>query len=184
MTGSREGLGHVGGDRPEALGDLARHHLEKRVAIGRGQGVGVLPVDLVLRIGVLVVRGVRLPAELVEVADDRAQVAHRAGEALEVVARLVHRVDAVGVEGGDAAVGEPRHEEVLGLGADHHRVTFPPERLERAPERRARAVGPRAGVDGDVTGEARDPGLPRHQGVGGEVGDRDHVVIVRPLAHP
>ena len=180
----RERLRHVGRDGPEGLGHLARHHLEEGDAIRGRQGVRVLPVDLELRGPVLVVGGVGLPAELVEVFHQRAEVAHRAGQALEVVAGLLERVDAVRVERHDAAVLAPPHEEVLGLRAHHHHESLAQQLGGHAAERGPRAVGPGLAVHRDVAREARDAGFPRDQRVGAEIGDRDHVVVVRALAHP
>ena len=179
-----ERLRHVGRDRADALGHLARHHLVEGEAVGGGQRVGVLPVDLELRRPVLVVRRVGLPAEAVQVGDERAEIAHRAGEALEVVAGLLEGVDAVRIERLDAAVRAPPHQEVLRLRADHHHEPLAEQLGGHAAERGPRAVGPGLAVHRDVAREAGHTRLPRDQRVGREIGHRDHVVIVRALSHP
>ena len=132
----------MGGDGAEAPGHLARHHLEEGVAVGRGERVGVAPVDLELGVGVLVVGGVGLPAELLQVTDQAPEVAHVGRQALEVVAGLRHGVDAVGVKRGDRAIRFSLDQEVLGLHPHHHHVSRAPEFSHRPPSgpRRPSAV--------------------------------------------
>jgi len=55
----------VRGDRAVFCRDLARHHLEKREAVGRGQRVTVFEIHLELAVGVLVVGLINAPAKLV-----------------------------------------------------------------------------------------------------------------------
>ena len=74
-----ERLGHVRRDRPVLLGELRRRHLEEGDAVGGGQGVGVLKVDLELGVGVLVVGLVDAPAELVQDRRHLLQVRHCRG---------------------------------------------------------------------------------------------------------
>ena len=56
-----ERLGHVSGDGAYLMSELARHHLEERVAVSRCQCVRVCEVDFILAIAVFVVGLVRLP---------------------------------------------------------------------------------------------------------------------------
>ena len=173
----------MGRDRPVLGRDLARHHLEERVAVRGGHRVRVLPVQFVLGRAVLVVRGVRLPAERLHVPDELAQVVHRAGQALEVVARLLQRVEAGRVERGDRSVRCTCDEHVLGLDAHAQFVAGGGQALDLGGECRPRAVRPGLGVHLDVAREPGDTGFPRHHGVGVEVRHPDHVVAVRTLAH-
>ena len=63
---ARERLGHERGDGPRSLRELAGHHPEERVPVGRRQGVGILEVHLVLVIRVFVVALIDAPAQAVE----------------------------------------------------------------------------------------------------------------------
>jgi len=178
-----ERLGHVGRDGAVPLGHLVGHHLEERVAVGRVERVRVLPVDLELGGRVFVIRGVRLPAQLLQVAHQRAQVAQVRGEALEVVARLLERVVSGGVERGDRSVGTAGDEHVLGLDTDLHRVAGGGQAIDLVAEGGPRAVRPVLAVDLDVARKPGHSGLPRHERVGREVRHADEVMVVRALAH-
>ena len=178
-----EGLGHVRGDRAEAPSHLAGHHLEEGMAVGSRQGIGVAPVDLELGVAILVVRSVRLPAQLFHVADESAEVGHVRRETLEVVAGLLHAVDAVRIEGDDGAVVLAQDQKVLRLHSRHQAVSRGAEARDRSTQDGARAVGPLTAVDLNVARKAGDPFLPGHTGVAREVRDRDHVVEVRSLPH-
>ena len=70
-----EGLGHVGGDSADLVGELARHHLEERVAVSRCQSVRVCEIDLILAIAVFVLSLVRLPAQTAHRIHHPAKVA-------------------------------------------------------------------------------------------------------------
>ena len=59
-----EGFGHEAGPQALLLRQGFHHHLEKGVAIGGGEGVGVGPVDLKLAVGILVIGLIRPPAQL------------------------------------------------------------------------------------------------------------------------
>ena len=178
-----EGLGHVGGDGPVPLGVLAGHHLEEGVAVGGGKGVGVVEVDFVLPVGVLMVGLVGVPPDAAHGVHHVAQVAHYVGDALEVVAGLAQAVNVVGVIDLDGAVGVAGDQKMLRLDADVEDVALGPGVVQHRLEVLARAVGMRLAVHEQVAGEAGQPVLPRHWGVGIEVNAGQHIVGVRPLAH-
>ena len=81
------------GSRP--LCQLPGHHAEKRVAIGRRQGVGVPEIHLVLKIGVFVIGLVDTPAQTLEALVELTQEAESTGDALVVVARFHQIVDSM-----------------------------------------------------------------------------------------
>src|ERR1051326_1414439 len=59
-------LGHERSDGTVFSRRFAGQHLEEDEAVGRGQGVGILEIYFVLRVGVFVVRLVNAPAQLAE----------------------------------------------------------------------------------------------------------------------
>ena len=91
-----EWLRHEG--RPETVGagDLLDHELEEGVAVCRGEGVRIVPVDLELAVRVLVVVLVGPPAERFHVGADLRDHLVTAKEGGLVVAGLGLRVPRIG----------------------------------------------------------------------------------------
>ena len=79
---------HVRGNGPVLLGDLRRRHFEERDAIGSGQRILIIEVDLVLPIRILMIRLVHTPSQAIERAGQFLQVPHGRGHGTEVIARL------------------------------------------------------------------------------------------------
>ena len=148
-----ERLGHVRGDGAVPYGELAGHHLEEGIAVGGCQRITVDEVELVLAVGVLVVGLVRVPPEPRHSVHHIAEVALYVGDSFEVVAGLGERVDVVGVEYANRAVGVARHEEVLRLDARVENVALFTGVVEDALEVDAGIIWVRLVVDVEIGGE-------------------------------
>ena len=157
------------------------HHVpeEDRTVAGR-QRVVVGEVLLELAVRVLVIVRVVAPAELVRVLRDGRQEVVLAGQAGDVVARLLERVELVREL--DRPVLPPVDEEVLELEAHLELETLFLRLGEHPAEDRARAVRPLLALDRHVTGEARQVRLPRNRREARQVGDRRYVRVGRHLA--
>ena len=177
----RKRLRHVRRYCAMLQGVLARHHLEERVPVGRGQCIVVNEIDLVLAVGVLVVRLVDVPAHAGHPVHQVFQVVHHVRDALEVVARLRQCVHAVGVPDVYRAVFLARHQEVLRLDADVELVPLVPARAEHALQVLPGAVGVDLVVYEQVACKSCDALAPRNERIGVEVYPRQHVVGVGPL---
>ena len=95
------GLGHHGGLKPVLPGQLLHHQAPHHETVGHGHRVGIGKVELELAVGVFMIEGMHLPAELVHRRDDVVEELEvEKGEARVVgglgngVARIVRR-DAV-----------------------------------------------------------------------------------------
>ena len=176
-----ERLGHERRDEPALLRERLDHVAEEHGAVAGRQRVGVREVLLELAVGVLVVGGVVVPAELVEVPRDVPDEVEVAGERPHVVTGLLHGVERVGDL--DRPVVGAAQQEVLELRADLQLEAELGGLGELAAQDRARAVRPRLAVDVEVAGEARDLRLPRQHREARRVGHRDEVGVVGPLAH-
>ena len=162
------------------LGQQPEHHH----AVGHGQGVGVAEVELVLAVAALVVEGVHVPAELVQVGDHGVE--ERVGEhgRLQVVApgRLVVQVG--GDERPPAAVDLAQHVH-LGLDAHLGGVAHGRRRLHLAAQHPAGVVAVGLAVEVQIGRGQGVPGVPGQHGEAVQVGDADALVLVGPeLAHP
>ncbi len=111
---------------------------------------------------------------------DLAHEVEVAGQRAHVVTGLRERVERIGEL--DRAVLLLAHEEVLELGADLELESERRRALELPAQDRARAVGPLLALHGHVAREARHGGAPRQRREAADVGDGEHVGIVRPLA--
>ena len=76
-----EGLGHHGRQQAFFLGVVLGHVAEKDQAVAHGQRVGVFEIELVLPVGVLVVEGIEVPAEIVDAGRDLVEPAEIVEEA-------------------------------------------------------------------------------------------------------
>ena len=94
----REGLGHEGRDRSDGLGDALGHEPQKGEPVGRGEGVGVVEIELILAVSALLIEGEKAPAELV----------HVLRHGLKEVHRLHCLIDVVGGTGAAVAMGRER----------------------------------------------------------------------------
>ncbi len=179
----RKWFGHEGRDRAVPLGKLPGHHAEERETIGGLERGCILEVDLVLKVGVLVIGLVDAPSESFEGVIELAEEAERPGDPFVVVACLGEAVDLVRVPAADRAVRVPDDEEELGLDADVEAIALGPGLVEYALEVGARAerVGPT--VDVEVGREPSHAALERQGGVSIEVRSGEHVVRMRALPH-
>ena len=177
----RERLGHERGDGAEFLGHGAHHPAEEGVPVSGGQAVGIGPVDLELAVGIFVVVGVRIPAELLHVAQQLGGEVEIAVEGAQVVTGLAQRIERV--ERLEAARVGPAGQDELRLDARLQYVALLARLGELALQDGSRAVGPRLPVDGHVAGDPGDVGTPGQDGQAVEIGHGEHVRLVRPLAH-
>ena len=166
-----ERLGHERRDQPALLGQRLDHVAEEHSPVAGRQRVGELEVLLELAVGVLVVGGVVVPAELGDRLRDLGDEVEVAGQRAHVVAGQLERVERVG-DLDPAVVGAP-DQEVLELGADLQLVARLGRAGERVAEDRARAVRPLLALDGDVAGEPGDVRLPRQDRQAARIGHRD-----------
>ncbi len=113
-----EGLGHVRRNRSVFRRDLRGHHLEKRVAIGRGERLAVVEINFVLPVAVFVIGLVYAPSEGVAALGDLLEVARGLRQSLVVVARLAEAIHAGRIPWFDGSVRVLHDEEMLGLDAD------------------------------------------------------------------
>ena len=113
-----EGLRHEGGEQPFLRGVVLRHQAEEDVAVAHRQRVGILEVELELRVGVLVVERVEVPAKVVDRGGHLVEPGVAVEEALHVVTGL-HQV-VVGVRDLQRAVLGELHDEQLALDAEVH----------------------------------------------------------------
>ena len=175
-----ERLGHERGEHPALLRHRVHHVAEEDRAIGGGQRVGKGEVRLKLPVGVLMIVGIRTPAQLVDVAREGGEEVVLAGEAFHVVAGLRQVVERVGQL--DAAVCGLAQQEELEFHPDLEGVAEALCPLQLSPQDRARTVGPLLAEHRDVTGKPGEPGLERDRGVGREIGYGHHVGRGRRLA--
>ena len=176
-------LGHEGDEHALLLGDLLQEDPQKGEPVGHSEHVGVVEVELELRIRPLGDHIVEVPAEPLENVDHLAEEAHRVDRELAIVAEgLAARTHALAgqgvvVEGLDRPAVHPAHGHELGLDAGVDRVAPLGCLAHRALERasRAKVIGlvlpPQIGED---PGAALVPGAD-DQAV--EIGDRDLVGI-------
>ena len=115
----RERFGHERGAKARALRKSANHVLEEDYTISCHEGVIVVPVDLELTVGVLVVSLVRAPAHRLHVRHQRRYELVAPHERLRVVARLRLHVERIG-DGPAAAIKD----EELALDARLERDPF------------------------------------------------------------
>jgi hypothetical protein len=161
------------------LGQQPEHHH----AVGHGQGVGVAEVELVLAVAALVVEGVDVPAELVQVGDHGAE--ERVGQhgRLEVVAPGGGVVGVGGDERPPLAVDLAQHVQ-LGLDAQLGDQAHGPGRLHLAAQDPAGVVAVGLAVEVQVGRGQGVAGVPGQHGQAVEVGDADALVLVgAELAH-
>ena len=176
-----ERLGEERRHHPVLLGDRLHHPAEERVPVGRRQRIGVTPVDLELAVGILVIVGVGVPAQLLHVPDQRRHQIEVAVQGDEVVTGLLEDVE--GIAGHVLAIVGLAQQNELRLDADLEGVPLRPGPLQLSPQDRARTVVERLALDLDVAGDPGHVGAPGHGRQRVEVGDVQHVGIVRPLPH-
>ena len=111
-----ERLGHERGDEPPLLGQRLDHVAEEDRPVTRGERVRVLEVLLELPVGVLVIGGVVVPAQVGDRARHLGHEVQVARQRAHVVAGLIEGVERVGEL--QRAVGGAAQQEVLELGAD------------------------------------------------------------------
>ena len=178
-----KGLGHVGGDGPVLLGVLAGHHFEESVAVCRDQGVIVDEIDLILSVGVFVVRLVGIPTHPLYAVHHVPQIVHDIGDAFEVVASFAQSVHVVGVPDFNGAVAIPSDQKMLRLNAYVEDVAIGPQVGKHPLEVLAGAEHVGFVVHVQIAGEADHALGPRHQGVAIQVDSGQHVVGVGTLTH-
>jgi len=81
------------------LRERARHVLEEHDAVRRHKRVVIVPIDLELAVGVLVISLVRPPAKFLHILDERADQIVSAHQRVRVVARLGLHVQRVAERG-------------------------------------------------------------------------------------
>ncbi|MGC3992159.1 MAG: hypothetical protein QM796_21185 [Chthoniobacteraceae bacterium] len=165
---------------PSSAAVLLRHHAEEDVAVRHREAVGVFEVELELRIAVLVVEGIDVPAQLIHRAHHPVEPVVAVEEALHVVAALLQIVVVVR-HGQRAAIILP----------DHIDLAFDAEIEGKAHLRRLRhhLLERDAGIH--LVGRALEPVVRRHprdfrlpgqRGDRTQVGHRANFVVVRRLA--
>ena len=178
----REGLGHHGRDQALVLGVALGHEAEEGQAVAGGQGVGIGEIELELAVGVLVVEGIEVPAQIVDGAGHAVEPGEVADEACDVVAGLGEGVGRV--RHLQRSVGGLAEQEDLALDAELE-VEAEVGRLgEHALQRHAGRQPVGLAPEGEVGRHPGELGLPGQLDDVGEVRHGGELVLVRLLAEP
>ena len=179
------GLGHERDEHAVLLGDLLQQHAQEHQPVRHPQDVGVVEVELELRVAALGDHILQTPAELLEDVDERAEISHGIEGVLDVVAeRLSSRPHALAgkrvvVERLDRLAVTPAHDEELRLDARESRKPLRRGIADRAPERVARAQVVRRVLPPQIGEHPRAGAIPGTDGQGVEIGHRDLVGVGR-----
>ena len=90
-----KGFGHERRQQSALFGDRLYHPAKERLPVGRSQGVRIAPVNLELTVGIFVIVGVRIPAELLHVANQRRHHIQIAIQRNQVVTRLFEDIQII-----------------------------------------------------------------------------------------
>ena len=177
---SANGFGMNVASRPSSAAIVLRHHPEKDVAIAHRQRVGVFEIEFELRIRVLVVETVKVPAEGVDRRGHLVEPGETIDETLHVVATLDEIV--VGVGHAQPALFVQLHDVDLALDAEIEAEAHAGGLGEHLLQGDARVDLVRLAVKGVVR---RHPGHlrpPRQDRDGFEIGHGADFVVVGALA--
>ena len=175
-----ERLGHEGGEQAFLGGVVLGHEAEEDEAVTHGEAVGVFEVELELGVGVFVIEGIEVPAELVDGGGHFVEPGVAIEEALHVVAGF-----------GEVVIGVRDFERTAGGVFDDVEFALDPQ-VETEAEfsgggelffqchAGADLVG--LAVEGVVGGKPGDFLVPREDAAAGEVGDGVDFVVVGALA--
>ena len=174
-----EWFGHEGGPQTLLLGHRTHHPFEKSVAVSRGHGIRVEPVDFKLAIGVFVIVGIGAPTQLLHVADQGGHHVEVVVERSKIVAGLPGRIGGIPWNVLPILLLLEQHE--LRFHAHMEDVTLLTKAFELASQNRAGTIGPRLSVHVQVAGHPGDGFAPRQYRQGTEIGNAHHVGVLRTL---
>ena len=169
-----ERLGHEGRSQAMLFGDGADHELEKGVAVGGHQGVGIFPVHLELAIGVLVVVLIRPPAQRTHGVANLGDDVIAAHQGLLVVAGLGGGVIGVGQ---GRAIGREQH--VFGLDPGFQAIAGGLGPRQQVFQHHPGGLRHRRAFDHQIAGHPGNLGTPRQLHHARRVRHAEHVRVGR-----
>ena len=175
-----EGLGHEGGEQAFLGGVVLGHGAEEDVAVAHGQGVGVFEVELELRVGVLVIQRVEVPAKVVDGGGNLVDPLVALEEGFHVITGFGQIVLGLGNLQGPV-FGEFDDVE-FALDAEVHAESHFRRFGELFLECDAGADFVGLALEGVIRREPSDFLVPWQDTAAGEVGERGDFIVVRTLA--